>query len=457
MSLYSEIFLSQKEFYKSGRTLELSFRKSMLKSLYHYIDTNQSEICDALKKDLGKGRHEAYITEVGTSLAEIRLLIRNLKKWTGKQNKRTPLLHFPGKSSITLDPYGQNLIIGPWNYPFMLIAIPLAGAIAAGNTIILKPSELSGATSDLFVKMTTSLFESQYIHCFTGGVETTQGLLKLDLDHIFFTGSQRVGKIIMEAASHNLTPVTLELGGKNPVVVERSADLKKAAKRIVWGKFINAGQTCVGPDHVYVHEEIKEELINRMKFYIKEFYTDDPASSPDYMKIVNTNNFNNLLSLLKDCHIIHGGTYNSEDGYFAPTIVLDPPENSKIMEEEIFGPILPVSGYMNLEEVIQRITKRPKPLSFYVFTRSKKIAKKLLAAIPSGNCAVNDTVIQFANSKLPFGGVGKSGTGLYHGKYNILAFSHLKSVYKRSSIGDTWLRYPPYNELNFRLIKKFLK
>lgn len=457
MSEFNDLLERQRAFFDSGRTLDLSFRKKQLVKLYEFLSDNEERIYEALWKDLRKSRYESFLTEVGTSKLEIGDLIKNLKKWAGPQKRPTPLLHFQGKSCVIPDPYGQNLIISPWNYPFLLNVAPLGGAMAAGNTVIIKPSEISTATESLISEMISELYEDQYIACAKGGAKINQELLKMNFDHIFFTGSPRVGKIVMEAASRLLTPVTLELGGKNPVIVDQTADIDIAAKRIAWGKLLNGGQTCIAPDYLMVHNSVKNEFLERIIFYFEKFYGKDPVDNPEYLKIVNDQGFTRLNSLLKDQNIIYGGLSDPAERYLSPTLVDEPAHDSPIMEEEIFGPVLPVLGFDDKEKVIRFIRNRPKSLSLYFFTRSRATRKEFLERIPAGNVSINDTLVQFANPHLPFGGVGRSGMGTYHGKHSIEAFSHPKSVYRRTGFTDIVFRYPPYRNWYWKVVRLFLK
>lgn len=457
MTDYIELIEKQKKYYNTGATRSISFRKEQLKKLYSKISLYEEKINEALWKDLHKGAYESYLTEVGICKQEISHLIRNLNKWARPKRVRTSLLHFKAKSFILNEPYGQTLIIAPWNYPFQLIIGPLAGAIAAGNTVILKPSELAPATENIITKIITELFDEEYISCKNGGATVSQELLKLKLDYIFFTGSPRVGRYVMEAAAKNLIPITLELGGKSPVIVDETANIDITARRLTWGKFLNGGQTCIAPDYLFVHESVKEKLVERIIFYIEKFYGKNPQESPDYLRIINETNTLRLKSLIKDQKILTGGIIDEKDKYISPTLIDEPALDSPIMTEEIFGPVLPILSFDSLDKVIDIILERDKPLAMYIFSNSRKNQKKLLANIPAGNGAINDVIMQFANANLPFGGVGPSGMGSYHGKHSFTAFSHQKSILKRSNLIDIPIRYAPYRDLYFRVVRRLIK
>jgi acyl-CoA reductase-like NAD-dependent aldehyde dehydrogenase len=393
-----------------------------------------------------KPQREAYASEIGMVLHEINYAIGNLKSWAKPRRVRTPRDHFLASSFIYAEPLGVILIIGPWNYPFQLVLSPLVGAIAAGNCSVLKPSEIASASSDVIASLIGHHFEPGFITVIQGGAETTQRLLAEKFDYIFFTGGTRVGKIVMEAAAKHLTPVTLELGGKSPCIVDRDVHIEYAARRITWGKFLNAGQTCVAPDYLLVDRSIKDELLERMKTCIREFYGDDPSRSPDYGRVISERHFDRLSQLLQGGKIIIGGDADAGDRYIAPTVIDHVSWNDEIMQEEIFGPILPVIEYGDLEEAISAINGRPKPLSLYFFSRNRGNQERVLRETSSGGVCINDTIIHLGTRTLPFGGVGESGMGSYHGKASFDTFSHQKSVLRRSFLFDTKLRYPPYRD-----------
>ncbi len=448
-----ETITQQRKFFATGQTKELNFRIEQLTKLKQIIKNYYSEIIAALKADLNKPEFESFFELSVTT--EIEYTIKKLKSWVKPKKVKTPLEQFPASALIYPEPLGVVLIIGPWNYPFSLVISPLIGAMAAGNCSILKPSEIAPNTSRLVAKMIGENFDPNYICVFEGGIETSQQLLAEKFDRIFFTGGTKIGKIIMEAAAKHLTPVTLELGGKSPCIVETDIDIKEAAKRITWGKFINAGQTCIAPDYLLVNREIKKDLISAMKDCIIDYYGDNPQSSPNYARIINERQFTRLTSLLEEGEIVIGGDNNAENLYIAPTILDKISDNSAIMEDEIFGPILPVLEYNNLEEAINIINSKPKPLALYLFSKSKENQEKVLENTSSGGVCINDTIMQVGIKDLPFGGVGESGIGAYHGKTSFDTFSHYKSILKKGFLFDLNWRYPPYSK-NLEKMKKIL-
>jgi len=457
MKEYSSLLKSQKEFFRKGETRSECFRKEQLQKLYHLISENTAGICEAMQKDLGKSFFESYMTDIGTTLHEIRLLKNNLSKWSRPKKVRTGIVQWPGRSFIYPEPYGTCLIIAPWNYPFQLLFLPLAGAVAAGNTTILKPSEISTHTEQYLCRIISENFPEEYIACIKGGVETSQKLLEEPFDHIFFTGSTKVGKIIMEKAAKNLTPVTLELGGKSPVIIDKTANLKLAAKRICWGKFLNAGQTCIAPDYVFVPESVKDAFINEAIKAIEGFYGKNADKSADYSRIINDANFERLKTYITAGDtIVYGGISDAESRYISPTLLESTPD-SAAMKDEIFGPVLPVLSYKEEKEMVSYIQSREKPLAMYIFSENNSFQNKMLKEIQAGNGAINDTIMQFTNPNLPFGGVNHSGIGDYHGKYSFRNFSHYKSIYKGSSLIDIPLRYPPFKDLTKKIIRRLLR
>lgn len=447
----------QKETVESGITKSLTFRLKQLQILKATIKEREKHIMEALYNDLGKSEFEAYATEIGTIYDSIGHAMKHLKRWMKPQRVRTPIVHFGSTSYIYSEPYGSTLIIGPFNYPFMLVMDPLVGAISAGNCAVVKPSEFTPNVSAVIAEILSHCFEDTYIKTIEGGKEVTSSLIHAPFDLMFFTGSIQVGKIVMEAAASNLIPVILELGGKSPCIVDREANLDLAAKRIIWGKFLNTGQTCVAPDYVLAHEDIKEALIVKMKEQIAAFYGNDPKQSPDYGKIVNTRQWDRLNGLLDHSKVVAGGTGDRESLYIAPTIMNEVVWNDKVMEEEIFGPILPVLRYSDLEDTISKINARPKPLALYVFTSNKDIENKVLESIPFGGGCVNDTILHLVSPHLPFGGVGSSGMGSYHGKHSFGAFSHRKSILKKSTKISLNLIFPPYNVHKLKWLKRFMR
>ncbi|MFB2838705.1 aldehyde dehydrogenase [Floridanema evergladense] len=449
-----EILQQQRQFFSTGKTKDIAFRLTQLKNLKQAILDNKDEIIDALKADFNKPIFESYLTEIGV-IKEIDYAIKNLKNWSKPKKVATPLEQLPGSAFIYPEPLGVVLIISPWNYPFYLVISPLVGAIAAGNCVIIKPSEISHHTSGVIAKIMQKTFQSDYISVVEGGVEASQQLLQQKFDHIFFTGGTAIGKIVMEAAAKNLTPVTLELGGKSPCIIDSDINIETTARRIVWGKFLNAGQTCIAPDYLLVNQTIKKPLVDSIKNCLEEFYGDDPEKSPDFGRIINQKQFNRLVELLKSGEIIVGGKTNSETRYIAPTLIDKVSLDTPIMQEEIFGPILPVLEYEKLEEAIAIVNNQPKPLALYFFSKNQEYQQKILQTTSSGGVCINDTVMQIAVTELPFGGVGNSGIGSYHGKASFDTFSHRKSVLKKSFLLDFKIRYAPYlGKLD--LLKKFI-
>ncbi|XLS27620.1 aldehyde dehydrogenase [Flavobacteriaceae bacterium M23B6Z8] len=435
---------AQRSLFDKGTTKSINFRLDYLRKLQHIILKKEEQICKALYNDLRKSEFEAKAAETQFILAELNLAIKNCKKWAKPKRVWPTLINFPSADYIYKEPYGQVLIIAPWNYPFQLAISPLIGAIAAGNTAVIKPSELTPNTSRIISEIISDVFPEDYVKVFEGGVPVSQSLLKEKWDYIFFTGSVQVGKIVYQAAAEHLTPVTLELGGKNPCIIDETASIDLAAKRIVWGKFLNSGQTCIAPDYILIHDSKKQAFIEAIKKSVVEAYGENPEVSSDYPRIVNEDHFNRLKKLLEGQNIVYGGHFNAEDKYIAPTILDEPDLKSEVMEGEIFGPILPVIGYDSLEKANSIISSYEKPLSLYVFSNHRKNIDYLVKRFSFGNGAVNDTVIQIINKRLPFGGVGHSGIGSYHGKKTFDIFSHHKSVVKRTNWIDIPLRYAPY-------------
>ncbi len=444
----------QRLFFATGQTKSIEFRIEQLKRLKQAILDRQDAILQAAKADLGKPAFEAYF-EIAT-LAEIKLALKQLRNWAKPRRAAISLEQFPASAWVQPEPLGVVLIIAPWNYPFQLVISPLVGAIAAGNCALLKPSEHAPHTSEVIAELIQATFDPSYVAVVEGDANVSQQLLAEKFDHIFFTGGTAVGKIVMQAAAKHLTPVTLELGGKCPCIVDADVRLDSAAKRIVWGKFINAGQTCIAPDYVLADRRIKPELLIQLKRWIEVFYGTDPSTSPDYARIINTHHFHRLTTLLKNGTPIAGGQWDLATRYIAPTILDDVNWDDAVMQAEIFGPILPVLTYDDLDEAIAQINARPKPLSIYVFSNNEQIQNKILQSTSSGGACVNDTVIQFSSLHLPFGGVGESGIGQYHGKASFDTFSHQKSVLKRSFWLEPNLRYAPYSLKQLRLLKRLV-
>lgn len=454
----TDILKAHYSFFNTNQTKDLNFRLQQLQILKEGIIKYESKITEALQEDLGKHPFESYTSEIGFVLSSITHTMRLLKKWTKPKKVKTPLTLFPSKSMIRYEPYGTVLIIGPFNYPFQLLIEPLIGAIAAGNCVVLKPSEVVPSVSAVITEMIETIFDKSYIRSVQGGIETNTSLINAPFDYIFFTGSVPVGKIVMEAAAKNLVPVTLELGGKSPVIVDKSADVKVAANRIIWGKTLNSGQTCVAPDYLMVHEDVKKELIDEMKQNLKAFYGPNIEDSKDFGRIVSDRHFSRLKTILKKDkdQIIIGGTTNPNTRFIEPTLI-EATWTSASMEDEIFGPLLPILTYRDLDDAIKSINKLSKPLALYLFTSNKQVEEKVLTEISSGGVSINNTLTHLANPELPFGGVGNSGIGAYHGHYSFTTFSHKKSILKTSTKINVPLLFPPYNDKNLKLVRRFLK
>ena len=446
----------QRSFFKTGQTKNIEFRIHNLKKLREAIKENEDAILAGLKNDLSKSKYEGYLTEIGIVLDEIRYALKRIKSWARPKRVRTPFVHFPASSHVYPEPYGVALIISPWNYPFQLAMAPVIGSIAAGNCCILKPSEFAPHTAAVISDMLSTHFKPEYMAAIEGDAAVSQSLLGRAFDKIFFTGSVAVGKQVMAAAAEHLTPVTLELGGKSPCIVDNEVDLHRTARRIVSGKFINAGQTCIAPDYLMVHADIKSELLKKINMELEKFFGQNPQQSPDFGRIINDRHLQRLEKLLLAGNIITGGRIDRQDRYIAPTIIEDVSWEDPIMQEEIFGPILPVLTFQDLSEVVVQINARPKPLALYIFSLNRSNCDRLNTEISFGGGCINDTLLHAANPYLPFGGVGNSGIGSYHGRASFDAFSHHKSVLKKSFRLDMPLRYPPYGN-KLKWIKKVLK
>lgn len=458
MNIIEQKFYDSKAFFNTQQTKDISFRKEQLKKLSKAIKSYESDILEALYTDLGKNKVEAYATEIGITLKSIKNARKELKNWTKTKNVDTPLYLFPTKSYIKKEPYGTVLIIAPFNYPFQLVFEPLIGAIAAGNTAIIKPSELTPNVARVIKRLINETFDANYIEVIEGGIEETQTLIHLPFDYVFFTGSENVGKIVYQAASENLVPVTLEMGGKSPVIVDETANIKVASERICFGKLTNAGQTCVAPDYILVHESVKDDLITALSKTLREFYGQNIQQSPDYGRIVNLKHYHRLTSLLNSAqmNIVFGGHSDEDERYIEPTLLDHVTNDSAIMQEEIFGPILPILTYQSLDEAIAFIHQRPKPLSLYLFSEDENATQRVINELSFGGGAINDTLMHLANPKLPFGGVGASGMGRYHGKYSFDTFTHEKSYIFKSTRLESGVHLPPYKG-KFKYIKAFFK
>ncbi len=456
VKIIKNMIQNQRDFFNTGKTRDISFRIRQLKAFEKAIKKNEDQIIEALKADLHKPVFEIYGGEIIQLLDEIRYAVKKVRKWANPKKVPTTIINTPGKCSIYPEPYGVVLLFGVWNYPVNLTLIPLVGAIAAGNCAIVKPSEVAVHTSSCIARIITDTFAQEYVTALEGGPDVCEDILAEKTDYIFYTGSTTIGRTIMEKAAKHLTPLTLELGGKNPCIVDKDVALSLAAKRIVWGKFYNAGQSCVAPDYVLAHNEIKDRLIQEMKKYIIRFYGDDPSLSVDYGRIINKRHFLRLILFLKQGDIRIGGTIDETGRYIAPTILDNVSWDDPVMEEEIFGPILPVVTFTDLSEAIIQITKRPKTLGLYIFTNNKRNQKRMLQEISFGGGCVNDTLVQFMGVHLPVGGIGSSGIGRYHGKASFDTFSHQKSLFRQSCVIDNPIRYPPYGDRHTLLKKLFV-
>ena len=453
---YHSLVYQQRMFFRSGKTRDIAFRLDALNKLQRVIQENEDELMQALKQDLNKSEFEAYSSEIGVVLAEIRFTLKHLSSWVKPKKVKTPMTHIGSTSYIYSEPYGVSLIISPWNYPFQLALAPLIGAIAAGNCAILKPSELTPNTSEVMRRLMLSVFPQEYIAVVLGGAETSQSLLEEKLDYIFFTGGVAVGKIVGEAAAKHLTPVTLELGGKSPCIVHEDANLKLAAKRIAWGKFLNAGQTCVAPDYLYVHSKVKDSFLSHLQRAVQQLYGTEPLKNENYTHIVSERHFARLELLKQSGRIVFGGGTNANQLAMEPTVLTDINWDHPVMQEEIFGPILPVLDYSDLTEVLEGIHHHPNPLSLYLFTNDSSVQKHVLDEVSFGGGCINDTVYHFVSPYLPFGGVGNSGIGAYHGQGSFDTFSHKKAVLKQTTRFDIPVRYPNVKN-GLKMLKMFLK
>ncbi|MFN8242012.1 MAG: aldehyde dehydrogenase [Bacteroidales bacterium] len=445
----------QLAFFNTGITREVAFRKDALKKLRAAIIANEPDIKTALKKDLNKSSFEVYATEIGIVLAEISTQIRHLAKWAKPKRVKTPLFAFPSASYIYPEPYGRVLVISPWNYPFQLPMVPLVGAIAAGNVAVIRQSRNSPATNEVIKRILSSSLAEEHAAVIECDIQTAEEALRHRWDLIFFTGSTQVGRKIYSDAARHLTPVVLELGGKSPVIVDSDANIPIAARRIVWGKNINAGQTCISPDYVLVHEDVKQALVDAVISEIRSMYGDDPVKNPDYPRVINEKAFDRLCCFIRENKVLAGGNSDRQTLVIEPTVI-EPVEGSSVMTEEIFGPVLPVRTFRSLDEAISNVRAGEKPLAIYYFSENRLNQKRLMKETSSGAFLVNDLILHIANKNLPFGGVGESGLGRYHGKESFRSFSNLKAVMKTSTIIDIPIKYPPFGKKE-RLIKWFLK
>ena len=452
-----QIIKAQRTYFQTGATLSIDKRLLVLRKLKACILKHEQEIHAALQRDLGKSSFESYMCETGLVLSELSYMIKHTKHFAKEKNVRTPLAQFHSRSFKKPSPYGVTLIMSPWNYPFMLTIEPLIDAIAAGNTAVLKPSAYSPATSSVIQKIIKECFPPEYASVVTGGRAENNCLLAEHFDYIFFTGSPIVGREVMRHASDNLTPVTLELGGKSPCIVEKTANLRLAAKRIIFGKFLNCGQTCVAPDYIYCDPSIKDLLIAELKKEIEKQFGSQPLANPNYGKIINAKHFHRIVSLLDSKKLVHGGSFEETTLQIEPTVLSNVTWNDPVMQEEIFGPVLPILTYDSFDQAIEKINTMPHPLALYIFTSNKEAANKATSLCGFGGGCINDVVIHLATSEMGFGGFGESGMGSYHGKAGFDTFSHYKSIVDKKTWLDLPMRYQPYTKLNEKLLKVFLK
>jgi aldehyde dehydrogenase (NAD+) len=454
----SKKYEKQKKFFNSGTSKSIQYRINSLKKLKKNISLNENEIINALKSDLGKSETETFFSEIALIYIEINLALKNVKRWSKKRKVSSSLINFLSSDYIIPEPYGVTLNISPWNYPFQLSISPLIGAVAAGNTVVLKPSEFSSKTSEIIKKIIENTFEKGHVDVILGGPEIGSKLLDFNWDYIFFTGSTNIGKIVAQKAAINLTPTTLELGGKNPCIVDETANLKVASKRIVFGKFLNCGQTCIAPDFILVHESVKKDFTEKIIDRIKKIYNEDVENSENYSRIINKKHFLRLIKLLEKDKIIYGGKNNPNSNFIEPTLIDGSNFNSSLMKEEIFGPILPVVSYSNKDELKKILDNYKDPLAFYIFSNDKKFSNELIKRYSFGGAAVNDTISQIVNHRLPFGGIRNSGLGSYHGKQSFKTFSFYKPYIVKSNIFDLNAKYKiNSSSVIYKLLKKVVK
>ena len=452
-----DIVTRQRKYFYTGATLPVNTRLAALQKLYNAISGHETEIHDALKKDLGKSGFESYMCETGLVLEEISYMLKHIRSFSREKRRRTPLAQFHSRSYQKPSPYGVALIMSPWNYPFMLTLSPLADALAAGNTAVVKPSAYSPHTSRVILDILSQCFDPRYVAVVTGGRAENTCLLQEHFDYIFFTGSQSVGKEVMRKAAEHLTPITLELGGKSPCIVDKTADLKLAARRIVFGKYLNCGQTCVAPDYVYCHRSIKDRLIKEVQEQIRKQYGSRPLDNPDYGKIINEKHFDRILGLIDKKKVVQGGNSDRKTLRIEPTVLDNVSFSDPVMQEEIFGPLMPVLVFDSLEEVISRVNSMPHPLALYLFTSDKAAAKEITARCGFGGGCINDTIIHLATTEMGFGGFGESGMGAYHGKTGFDTFTHYKSIVDKKTWLDLPMRYQPYRQIHEKMVRFFLK
>lgn len=452
-----QILKSQKKFFSLNKTKDIDFRKRQLRKLLSLLKQNEQKLYDAVYRDFRKSEFETYETELASLYGEIKTAVKKLDKWAAPKPVKTNLANMPGRSFIYPEPYGQVLVVGAWNYPYLLSLSPVVAAIAAGNTVVLKPSEIAPNSSAAMAEIINSSFAEAFFTVVEGGIPETQQLLSLRWDYIFFTGSPYVGKIVYQAAAKHLTPVTLELGGKSPAIVFDDANLKMAAKRIVWGKFLNAGQTCIAPDFLLVHAAAREKLLALMVDEIKSIYGEKPEESEAFTAIINRKNFDRLMVLMNSSTVYYGGDNYPGKLHISPTLLFPSSFEEDVMKQEIFGPLLPVLEFEDFDKIVSKLKNMEKPLALYVFTSSKKKQEKVLYELSFGGGAINDTIFHFANPNLPFGGVGNSGIGAYHHYEGFKTFSHMKSMVKKAVWFEPFIKYPPYNDLKKKLIRWFME
>ena len=450
-----ELVSAQRRYWNSGATRSVGFRRDMLEKLERAVVSRERELLSALREDLGKAPYESYACEVGMTLAELRCAKSHLTRWAAPKGRPSPMALFPAKSRVVADPYGVALIMSPWNYPVQLTLVPLISALAAGNCAVVKPSAYAPACSAVLKALISDIFPREYAAVVEGGRAENSALLEERFDYIFFTGSTEVGRTVMRAAAEFLTPVTLEWGGKSPVIIGEDADLKLAARRLAWGKFLNAGQTCVAPDHVWVPEGMRDALVEELGKQIRALYGENPLESPDLPKIVNEKHFNRVNGLIQREKTAIGGKSDPVTRRIEPTVLVDVTETDAVMGDEIFGPVLPILTYTDLEELLARQQQKPRPLALYLFTRDRRAEERILRMVPSGGVCVNDTVVHLANPNVPFGGVGASGMGACHGKAGFDTFTHYRTVVRRGAL-DLPVRYPPYGGKGLGLLKKLM-
>ena len=450
------ILKAQREFFATGKTFDIGYRLEILKKLRSLIILHEKEIVDALWKDFHKPEFEVIATESRFVIKELNFIIRKIRKWSGIRRVRTPIVHFPAHSYVEPQPYGQVLVLSPWNFPFQLAFMPLVGALAAGNCVILKVSRQAPNIVTVMDKILAN-FPKELVTMTNGDHTISEYLLEQKFDYIFFTGSCKTGKYVMQKAAENLIPVSLELGGKNPCVVAADARLDFAARRIAWGKLLNCGQTCVSPDYVLIDKKVKDRFLELISKEIKLFYGENPEKSNDFARVISSGNVSRLSEFMKSGRIVTGGTFDPETRFVAPTIIKDVKPDDPIMGEEIFGPVLPVIDFEDFEEIYSIIERNPKPLSVYIFSQNKRLVSNFLKKTQSGNASVNETVMQIASPYLPYGGVGSSGMGRYHGKGSFDTFSNQRSVLVKSNLLDIPIRYPPYSKLKTKIVSFLMK